>query len=138
MALMPCPECERSISTRARACPHCGCPFTEPWTAVLRRAWKEGFSHAWIAAVGVPALYLLAALGDWAPEAPQMFVGSLPWLLVMGVWGFGAGLVAVGAAAIVRAWSSPKRGGAELWRWSLPAVLTVVAAFGAWMSVTVL
>lgn len=27
MALTPCPECEREISTAAEACPHCGYPL---------------------------------------------------------------------------------------------------------------
>ena len=26
MALIKCPECEREISDKAEACPHCGCP----------------------------------------------------------------------------------------------------------------
>ena len=26
MALIPCPECGKQVSTRAVACPHCGCP----------------------------------------------------------------------------------------------------------------
>lgn len=29
MPLMPCPECERPISDRAPACPHCGWPNPE-------------------------------------------------------------------------------------------------------------
>lgn len=39
MALIPCPDCGRNVSTRAAACPNCGCPpYTEdkaPPTAVL-------------------------------------------------------------------------------------------------------
>jgi hypothetical protein len=27
MALTTCPECRREISSRAEACPHCGCPL---------------------------------------------------------------------------------------------------------------
>lgn len=27
MALIPCPECEHNVSTKAPACPHCGCPL---------------------------------------------------------------------------------------------------------------
>ncbi len=29
MALIPCPECKREVSTRAIACPACGCPIAE-------------------------------------------------------------------------------------------------------------
>ena len=27
MSLIPCPECGREVSTKAEACPHCGCPI---------------------------------------------------------------------------------------------------------------
>lgn len=30
MALIPCPECQREISTLAPACPHCGTPLRPP------------------------------------------------------------------------------------------------------------
>ena len=29
MALVRCPECQKDVSTRATACPHCGCPLNE-------------------------------------------------------------------------------------------------------------
>ena len=33
MALINCPECNKEISSLAKACPHCGCPiYTEPET----------------------------------------------------------------------------------------------------------
>ncbi len=28
MPLTKCPDCRREVSTRAEACPHCGCPLT--------------------------------------------------------------------------------------------------------------
>ena len=30
MALRPCPECNRQVSTKARQCPHCGSPLAGP------------------------------------------------------------------------------------------------------------
>lgn len=30
MALMYCPECGGTVSSSARSCPHCGCPFDAP------------------------------------------------------------------------------------------------------------
>lgn len=30
MALVACPECQREVSTHAKACPHCGCPIAPP------------------------------------------------------------------------------------------------------------
>ncbi|QKS70137.1 zinc ribbon domain-containing protein [Paenalkalicoccus suaedae] len=32
MALISCPECDRSISDHAKACPHCGYPLRESRT----------------------------------------------------------------------------------------------------------
>lgn len=29
MALVKCPECSHSVSTKAASCPQCGCPITE-------------------------------------------------------------------------------------------------------------
>ena len=29
MALIPCPECDKQVSDRARSCPHCGFPVAE-------------------------------------------------------------------------------------------------------------
>ena len=30
MSLIKCKECGKEISSLAKACPHCGCPVTEP------------------------------------------------------------------------------------------------------------
>jgi hypothetical protein len=34
MALVPCRECGKSISTEATSCPHCGCPVRAAATAM--------------------------------------------------------------------------------------------------------
>lgn len=39
--LIPCPECEREASDRARACPHCGFPIAEE----IGRALAEVTGH---------------------------------------------------------------------------------------------
>ncbi len=135
MSLAPCPECKRPISSQARSCPHCGYPLVEPWTARLERAWREGFRYAWIAAVAIPAIVMVPALvsGD-ALREPQVLASGLPWVLLLGAWGFALGLVAVGAAALLRRWRVREVEPADIWRWSLPAVLVIVALFGAWVS----
>lgn len=35
MSLIPCPECDESVSDRARACPHCGFPVAEEISKLL-------------------------------------------------------------------------------------------------------
>jgi hypothetical protein len=30
MALIPCPECKKPISDKAKCCPHCGFPMPDP------------------------------------------------------------------------------------------------------------
>lgn len=35
MSLIPCPECDESVSDRAHACPHCGFPVAEEIGKVL-------------------------------------------------------------------------------------------------------
>ncbi|QKS70135.1 hypothetical protein FLK61_25530 [Paenalkalicoccus suaedae] len=43
MALRPCPECDRSISTAAASCPHCGYPIKKerPRTIIQERSKDE-------------------------------------------------------------------------------------------------
>jgi predicted amidophosphoribosyltransferase len=36
MPLEPCPDCEKPISTKARACPHCGRPGKGQWSDSMR------------------------------------------------------------------------------------------------------
>ena len=31
MALINCPECNSQVSSKAKACPECGCPIQENW-----------------------------------------------------------------------------------------------------------
>ena len=64
MALKPCPECKKDISTLAKMCPHCGTkkPFE---SAVLR-----GMNSAANAMMGLGCLVLLLVflfliIGSW-------------------------------------------------------------------------
>ena len=47
MAMIDCRECEKQISSRAKTCPHCGCPNEHPIQ-----------THAFEIGVGV-AIFLL-------------------------------------------------------------------------------
>jgi hypothetical protein len=68
MVLIPCPDCGRNVSTRAAACPNCGCPpYAEsdaPAAAVL-----EARPHALVLPNGTQALAPTPAPA--LPAAPQ-------------------------------------------------------------------
>lgn len=133
MTLIPCPECGRSISDQARSCPNCGHPLVAPLGARLEVAWREGFRHAWMAAVGLPGILLVRELvADPVILTSNTLAHMLPWALILGVNGFMVGAVAIGVAALIRGRVSSSGDLRDAWRWSIPVVLTVVAAFGAW------
>ncbi len=41
MALIPCPECQKSVSTKATACPHCGYPLDTTAMSVPEPSFKS-------------------------------------------------------------------------------------------------
>src|SRR5579871_3314211 len=45
MALVPCPECGKNVSTRASACPHCGCPLESVPAGAGTQAAEADLSH---------------------------------------------------------------------------------------------
>ena len=78
MALIPCPECKREVSTRATACPACGCPIAESRDGAATHATKPivdagllgklaAVLGAWVVAshvertIGIVAFCLMAA-----------------------------------------------------------------------------
>ncbi len=136
MTLISCPECERRISSSATTCPHCGYPLVEPWTARVERAWRQGFRHAWIAAVGFPAVWLVLMLaqGDLG-RAPHLLLNLVPWLFITASWGLLAGLAAIAVAAFVRSRWLPGNADADPWQWTVAAQLVVVVLFGAFLSI---
>ena len=44
MTIMRCPECGAKVSTRAAACPHCGCPVEPPTPEITCSDCGEGFA----------------------------------------------------------------------------------------------
>ncbi len=45
MALIRCPECSREVSSRAPACPGCGCPLQARGLRPEEPAWRS--PHVW-------------------------------------------------------------------------------------------
>ncbi len=68
MALIPCPDCGRNVSTRAAACPNCGCP-PHAEDGAPQSAVQEARQHA----VALPhaTQALAAAQHAVVPAAPQ-------------------------------------------------------------------
>lgn len=48
MALVPCPECGKEISTQAVACPHCGAPQTRTVVEVTSKKNKPFNVWFWV------------------------------------------------------------------------------------------
>ncbi len=77
--MITCPECDREISSRAEACPHCGCPISPSGPVQIvqapappQRKWNPGIA---------------ALLSLVIPGAGQMYKGQvfngLVWLVVV-------------------------------------------------------
>lgn len=72
MVLIPCPDCGRNVSTRAAACPNCGCPpYAEdeapPAAARESRAHALALPHTTQALAAAPAPALPAAQQNGVP-----------------------------------------------------------------------
>lgn len=69
MALMPCPECKKRISTRAEACPHCGAPITAEQRAKGERLAPPNQRRTILACLGLVGI---AIVGMWltGPSSP--------------------------------------------------------------------
>src|SRR6266849_5482866 len=104
MALVPCPECQREISTAATACPHCGRPMVPSMTvppvpavpATEERLWRGTPSWALLfgkilrAALAAVVLPLILYLGyDWfsayspAIQEKHDLIFRVGWLITL-------------------------------------------------------
>lgn len=66
MSLIKCPECEKEISSKAKTCPHCGCPLEskEPKKEPKKRfSSKEYKMTGFICSIACSLLFLIFLLG---------------------------------------------------------------------------
>ncbi len=99
MALIKCPECERDVSSKATACPHCGYPLTpaaqgpRPVQVIERtgRRWKGVRMLGWLLVL----VGLLALVAGWTAEdsrslAPGWWIAlagaACLWVARAGAW----------------------------------------------------
>ncbi len=88
--LIKCPECDREVSDKATACPHCGCPLVEvsgrpvatARTKELRTMYAIAIVTAFVGAVIWIGLSFLAWRKDQRPPDAAIVGGGL---LAMGV-----------------------------------------------------
>lgn len=83
MAIIACPDCQKEISSRAPACPHCGCPAnaaaTDPASPPTVRVQTEEVNRGFAKGIdrgleGLGSLLIKAAVG----------LAILIFLLIMG------------------------------------------------------
>lgn len=84
MALIPCPDCSRDVSSVAPACPQCGRPIAATTVEATGKRWKL------MEAVGVLAI----CLGVLSFPVLQAWMISTDWMLVPFGGGFALWLIA--------------------------------------------
>lgn len=99
MALIKCPECERDLSSKATACPHCGYPIERTAQGPRRvqiieqtgRRWKAVRALGWLL-ISVGAVVLVAELAadDSRDAAVGVWTGlagvACLWISRAGAW----------------------------------------------------
>ncbi len=72
MALIKCPECERDVSSKATACPHCGYPIERTAQGPRRVQIIEQTGRGWKGVRALGWLLILAAgfvlFAEWAAD----------------------------------------------------------------------
>ena len=99
MALVRCPECQREVSDRASACPGCGYPLRESWTASpgVRPSPGAGMSYEYKSSTtvfGLPLVHIVygpAWAGGLRPAKGFIAIGNVA-IGVIAVGGFGLGV----------------------------------------------
>lgn len=76
MALVTCPDCAGTVSTRARACPHCGCTRA----AIRRATLPPSLTYA------VLQLAIFAGVGFMAFTSGYGGLVPLVGLALVGIW----------------------------------------------------
>ena len=66
MSLIPCPECQKEISDKAPACPHCGNPMTPPEKTYqpgkVEQVARETLSQTLFFVIGLAAVLVVVML----------------------------------------------------------------------------
>lgn len=81
MALAPCPECGREVSSRARACPGCGYPLDAVTVERTGKAWKALQLGGGLAVVGG----IVTAVSYYPELPPPKVAGPAVWAVVGGL-----------------------------------------------------
>lgn len=61
--MLPCPECKKQISSRATACPHCGCPTPDQTQAAPANQVQPESQDPWTQPISIPWRLVLPTIG---------------------------------------------------------------------------
>ena len=104
MALAPCPECAREVSSQAKACPHCGFPFAKTaWSYI--REWIDYYRNL------EPAVVMREL--NWLFVVSVIAIGGPFWIAPAGTsyhWiGFMTAPIGVAGLALLIWLSNPRK-----------------------------
>jgi len=83
MALINCPECGKSISDKASACPHCGNPIAEPPTQQQPPTQVKKFNIQKLLAVLLTVFSLIALMATTSPYWIGPFIVGILWFIII-------------------------------------------------------
>ena len=83
MALINCPECNKQISDKATACPHCGNPIAEPPTNQQAPVQVKKFNIQKLFAVLLTIFSLIALMATASPYWIGPFIAGIVWFIII-------------------------------------------------------
>jgi hypothetical protein len=100
MTLIHCPECHRSISDKAMACPHCGYPVNRSNIHQSDRSYTVSFGYEYkspLTIFGMPLVHIVfgpAAGGGLKPAKGFIAIGNVA-IGVIALGGFALGVISI-------------------------------------------
>jgi hypothetical protein len=98
MALFSCPECGKSVSDKARACPNCGFPIKADESRFSGRAWANGYEYKSSATIfGMPLVHIVYGPGYGGITKPAkgfIAIGNIA-IGIIAIGGFAVGVISL-------------------------------------------
>jgi hypothetical protein len=103
MALIRCPECQRSISDKASSCPHCGFPLSS--SKGSGSVYSRGYGYEYKSSrtlFGLPLIHIVygpGPNGSLKPARGFIAIGNIAFGVVA-LGGFSAGIISIGGISL--------------------------------------